>query len=63
MKPDGSAYIKRVVFSKPGRLDVKQSVNFKQGRSENYLLNAVKRMRPVAAKKILRAARALLRPF
>ena len=63
MRPDGSAHVKRVTLSRPGPVEVKQAVNFKRGRSSLYLQNAVKKLKPLAARKILRTARALLRPF
>ena len=63
VKPDGSAYVKGFSFSKPDKVDVKEAINFRQETSGEYFKNAIHRMRPVAAGKILKAARSLLSQF
>jgi len=61
VKPDGSAHVKKVVFSKPEKVDVKGSLSDNKPRSINYLKNSVNRMRPIAAQKILKTARYVLK--
>ena len=61
MKPDGSAHVKKIVFARPGKVDVKGSLSDNKQRSSTYLKNSVKRMRPFAAQKILKTARNVLK--
>merc|ERR1712106_1067113 len=61
VKPDGSAHVKKVVFSKPEKVDVKGSLSDNKPRSISYLKNSVNRMRPIAAQKILKTARYVLK--
>jgi len=61
VKPDGSAHVKKVVFAKPDHVDVKGSLSDNKPRSMTYLKNSVNRMRPMAAQKILKTARYVLK--
>jgi len=61
VKPDGSAHVKKVVFAKPDHVDVKGSLSDNKPRSITYLKNSVNRMRPMAAQKILKTARYVLK--
>jgi len=61
VKPDGSAHVKKVVFKNPESVEVKGSITDKRQRSDTYLKNSVKRMRPIAAQKILKTARYVLK--
>lgn len=61
VKPDGSAHVKKVVFSKPDSVDVKGSLSDNKPRSISYLKNSVNRMRPIAAQKVLKTARYVLK--
>lgn len=61
VKPDGSAHVKKVVFQNPESVEIKGSITDKRQRSDTYLRNSVKRMRPVAAQKILKTARYVLK--
>merc|ERR1719347_2118545 len=62
VKADGSAHVKKVVFKNPESVKVKGSVTSNRSRSDIYLRNSVRRMRPLAAQKILRTARYVLKP-
>merc|ERR1711935_698396 len=61
VKPDGSAHVKKVVFKKPEQVDVLGSISDQKKRSNTYLRNSVNRMRPIAAQKILKTARYVLK--
>jgi len=61
VKPDGSAHVLKVVFSKPDHVDVQGSLSDNKPRSITYLKNSVNRMRPIAAQKILKTARYVLK--
>merc|ERR1712106_92774 len=61
VKPDGSAHVKKVVFDEPDHVDVKGSLSDNKPRSITYLKNSVNRMRPIAAQKILKTARYVLK--
>jgi len=61
VKPDGSAHVKKVVFKKPDHVDVQGSISEKRERSENILKNSLNRARPLAAHKILKTARYVLK--
>merc|ERR1712029_241352 len=61
VKPDGSAHVKKVVFAKPEDVNVKGSLSDDNARSDVYLRNSVNRMRPVAAQKVLKTARYVLK--
>merc|ERR1719334_1881078 len=61
VKPDGSAHVKKVVFQKPEQVDVLGSISDQKKRSDTYLKNSVNKMRPIAAQKILKTARYVLK--
>ena len=61
VKPDGSAHVKKVVFQKPEQVDVLGSISDQKKRSDSYLKNSVSKMRPIAAQKILKTARYVLK--
>merc|ERR1712115_415528 len=61
VKPDGSAHVLKVVFAKPDHVDVQGSLSDNKPRSITYLKNSVNRMRPIAAQKILKTARYVLK--
>merc|ERR1719431_699359 len=61
VKPDGSAHVKKVVFKKPEHVDVRGSISDKKERSQNILKNSFNRSRPLAAQKILKTARYVLK--
>merc|ERR1719445_1233544 len=61
VKLDGTAHVKKVVFRNPESVEVAGSVTDSRQRSDTYLRNSVKRMRPLAAQKILKTARYVLR--
>eukprot|EP00090_Calanus_glacialis_P027575 TRINITY_DN435_c0_g1_i1.p1 TRINITY_DN435_c0_g1~~TRINITY_DN435_c0_g1_i1.p1 ORF type:complete len:452 (+),score=171.19 TRINITY_DN435_c0_g1_i1:149-1357(+) len=62
VKPDGSAHVKKVVFKKPEHVDVTGTITSgKKERSENILKNSFNRSRPLAAQKILKTARYVLK--
>merc|ERR1711902_48011 len=61
VKPDGSAHVKKVVFKKPEQVDVLGSISDQKKRSDTYLKNSVNKMRPIAAQKILKTARYVLK--
>merc|ERR1711997_736834 len=59
VKPDGTAHVKKVVFKKP--VEVKGKLSENDPRSLNYLRNSVNKMRPLAALKVLKTARYVLK--
>merc|ERR1711974_166389 len=61
VKPDGTAHVKKVVFKKPENVEVKGKLSENDPRSLNYLKNSVNKMRPLAAMKILKTARYVLK--
>merc|ERR1712150_316889 len=61
VKPDGTAHVKKVVFKKPENVEVKGKLSENDPRSLNYLRNSVNKMRPLAAMKILKTARYVLK--
>merc|ERR1719369_2044372 len=61
VKPDGSAHVKKVVFKKPDNVAVSGSIADKKERSENILKNSFNRSRPLAAQRILKTARYVLK--
>merc|ERR1711881_514389 len=61
VKPDGSAHVLKFVFAKPDHVDVQGSLSDNKPRSITYLKNSVNRMRPIAAQKILKTARYVLK--
>ena len=61
MKPDGTAHVKKVVFKKPENVEVKGKLSENDPRSLNYLRNSVNKMRPLAAMKVLKTARYVLK--
>merc|ERR1712241_801738 len=58
---DGSVDVKKVVFKKPEQVDVLGSISDQKKRSDTYLKNSVNKMRPIAAQKILKTARYVLK--
>merc|ERR1719507_136541 len=61
VKPDGTAHVKKVVFKKPENVEVKGKLSDNDPRSLNYLRNSVNKMRPLAAMKVLKTARYVLK--
>merc|ERR1712165_586521 len=61
VKPDGTAHVKKVVFKKPENVEVKGKLSENDPRSLNYLRNSVNKMRPLAALKVLKTARYVLK--
>merc|ERR1711992_114251 len=61
VKPDGTAHVKKVVFEKPENVEVKGKLSENDPRSLNYLRNSVNKMRPLAAPKVLKTARYVLK--
>merc|ERR1712048_430422 len=61
VKPDGTAHVKKVVFKKPENVEVKGKLSENDPRSLNYLRNSVNKMRPLAAMKVLKTARYVLK--
>jgi len=61
VKEDGSAHILSVVFKKPEDVAVSGSISDNRKRSDNFVKNSVNKMRPLAAQKILKTARYVLK--
>lgn len=61
VKADGSAHVKKVVFKKPEHVDVSGSISEKERKSETQLRNSFNRSRGLAAQKILKTARYVLK--
>ena len=61
VKPDGSAHVKKVVFKKPDNVDVSGSLDEKQERSASLIRNSFNRSRGLAAQKILKTAKYVLK--
>merc|ERR1712045_379103 len=61
VKADGSAHVKKVVFKKPNHVDVSGSLSAKERKSETQLRNSFNRSRGLAAQKILKTARYVLK--
>jgi len=61
VKPDGSAHVKSVFFHKPEKVEVRGSLGSKKRRSDTYLKNSVGKVRPMAAQRILKMARYVLK--
>jgi len=61
VKTDGSAHVKSVYFQKPDEVSVKGSLGDKKSRSDRYLENSMKGIRPLAAQRVLKMARFVLR--
>merc|ERR1712079_333827 len=61
VKPDGSAHVKKVVFKKPDHVDVSGSIADKERKSDAKLRNSFNRSRGLAAQKILKTARYVLK--
>jgi len=61
VKEDGSAHILSVVFKKPEDVAVTGSISDNRKRSDNFVKNSVNKMRPLAAQKILKTARYVLK--
>merc|ERR1711953_671132 len=61
VKTDGSAHVKKVVFKKPEHVDVSGSLSAKERKSETQLRNSFNRSRGLAAQKILKTARYVLK--
>merc|ERR1719339_160750 len=61
VKTDGSAHVKSVYFQKPEEVSVKGSLGDKKSRSDRYLENSMKGIRPLAAQRVLKMARYVLK--
>lgn len=61
VKEDGSAHILNVIFKKPEDVAVTGSISDNRKRSDNFVKNSVNKMRPLAAQKILKTARYVLK--
>merc|ERR1711936_836010 len=61
VKPDGTAHVKKVVFKKPENVEVKGKLSENDPRSLTSMRNSVNKMRPLAAMKILKTARYVLK--
>merc|ERR1712241_17378 len=61
VKPDGTAHVKKVVFKKPENVEVKGKLSENNPRSLTSMRNSVNKMRPLAAMKILKTARYVLK--
>merc|ERR1719382_1079471 len=61
VKPDGTSHVKKVVFKKPENVEVKGKLSENDPRSLNYLRNSVNKMSPLAALKVLKTARYVLK--
>merc|ERR1711941_262682 len=61
VKPDGSAHVRKVVFKEPENVDVKGSLSDNKPRNLRYLKNSVNKMRPLAAIRVLKTARYVLK--
>merc|ERR1711983_713304 len=61
VKPDGTAHVKKVVFKPPENVDVKGSLSDDRPRNLRYVKNSVNKMRPLAALRILKTARYVLK--
>jgi len=61
VKPDGSAHVRSVFFHKPEKVEVHGSLGTQKKRSDTYLKNSVGKVRPIAAQRILKMARYVLK--
>ena len=61
VKPDGSAHVKKVVFQEPENVDVKGSLNDNKTRNLRNMRRTVSKMRPLAALRVLKTARYVLK--
>merc|ERR1719378_1359754 len=61
VKPDGSAHVKSVSFKKPEQVEIRGSLSEQKKRSDKYLKNSVGRIRPMAAQRLLKMARYVLK--
>merc|ERR1712142_455807 len=61
VKPDGSAHVKKVEFQKPEKVDVTGSLIGAKERSESRIKNTFNKSRGLAANKLLKAARYVLK--
>merc|ERR1711915_541573 len=61
VKPDGSAHVKKVEFQKPEKVDVTGSLNDAKERSVSRIKNSFNKSRGLAANKLLKAARYVLK--
>merc|ERR1711945_4935 len=61
VKPDGSAHVKKVEFQKPEKVDVTGSLNDAKERSVSRIKNTFNKSRGLAANKLLKAARYVLK--
>jgi len=61
VKTDGSAHVKKVVFKKPEHVDVSGSLSAKERKSETQLRNSFNRSRGLAAQRLLKTARYVLK--
>lgn len=61
VKPDGSAHVRSVFFKKPEKVEVRGSLGDQKKRSDTFLKNSVGKVRPMAAQRILKMARYVLK--
>jgi len=61
VKPDGSAHVKSVSFKKPENVEIRGSLGDQKKRSDNYLKSSVGKIRPMAAQRLLKMARYVLK--
>ena len=61
VKEDGSAHIINVLFKRPEDVAVSGSLSNDRRRSDTFVKNSVNRMRPLAAQRILKTARYVLK--
>merc|ERR1712130_335354 len=61
VKEDGSTIVKSVQFEKPKQVDVRGSLGLEAKESSNLVRRSVLRMRPVAAQRLLKVARTILK--
>lgn len=61
VKADGSTHVKSVQFEKPQQVDVRGSLGLKSADSKKLANKSVARMRPVAAQKLLKIAKSIIR--
>merc|ERR1719468_920416 len=61
VKSDGSATVRSVHFEKPQQVNVRGSLNMKTNESKNLAEKSYARLRPVAAQRLLKIAKSLVR--
>merc|ERR1719468_604533 len=61
VKSDGSATVRSVHFEKPQQVNVRGSLNMKTNESKNLAEKSYARLRPVAAQRLLKIAKSIVR--